>query len=458
MTVSWHQAFVVGAHLLLTWVLTTISIPASAAEPAKVRIAFDTDLPVWVGQKVAFHVDLMSATFFSGTPTFDLPDLPGVVLMKVEARPVVSTERVDGDTYSVQRHQFVLFPQQSGTIMVPPFQARFAVAPGFGRPPVEQALMTDTLMGEVRMPPGTAGLSMLISTTDLTVDDMWSPALGDDHTVKVGDALTRTITRRAADVPAMALPPLAFAAHDGLGVYPKPPAVADSTQRGDFTGQRIETVTYMCEKAGTYTLPTLMLPWFDVDDEQLKHLELPAITLEVVANPRLPLDVPTSKASRPRSTARAWWRISGTIFVTLVAALLFWRFRRPLAIRLNAWRSCRTESPAASFARLQTACRSGNPAVAFNALMRWLDRTQAGAGVATVEQFVQETGDDELRAQAEKLLGVLFAPQSVANTIWSGHALYDRLAHVQKHRRHGHNSAVLQGRKTLPTLNPASTP
>lgn len=53
----------------------------------------------------------------------------------------------------------------------------------------------------------------------------------------------------------------------GLGVYPKPPVVEDAMQRGEFTGQRVETVTYICEQPGTYTLPALTIPallrWLD---------------------------------------------------------------------------------------------------------------------------------------------------------------------------------------------------
>jgi hypothetical protein len=48
-------------------------------------------------------------------------------------------------SFPVSRFPFVLFPQQSGTITVPSFQARFAVAPAFGKPSIEQRLMTDKL-------------------------------------------------------------------------------------------------------------------------------------------------------------------------------------------------------------------------------------------------------------------------------------------------------------------------
>ena len=85
----------------------------------------------------------------------------------------------------------------------------------------------------------------------------------------------------------MVLPPILFGSFEGLGVYPKPPVVEDATQRGDFTGQRIDTVTYLCEIVGTYRLPALSIPWFDVDDNKLKHVELPAVTLEIAENPKL---------------------------------------------------------------------------------------------------------------------------------------------------------------------------
>jgi len=216
-----------------------------------VRAALDTDLPVWVGQQLAFHVELLLPTFFSGTPAFDVPNVLGAVLMKVDERPTLSTEQIDGVTYSIQRHAFVLFPQRAGTLVVPAFQARFAVAPAYGHPPATQQLRLDPLNVEVKMPPGVEGLSMLISTTDLIVDDQWSPALDDARTanLKVGDALTRTLKLRVAGVPGMVLPPISFGSYDGLGVYPKPPIVEDAHNAVTSPG------------SVSIPLPTCAKPW-----------------------------------------------------------------------------------------------------------------------------------------------------------------------------------------------------
>ncbi len=60
-------------------------------------------------------------------------------------------------------------------------------------------------------------------------------------------------------------------------------------------------------------------------------------------------------------------------------------------------------SEAATFARVRTACQSGNLVMMRHALMCWLDCIHEGKGMATVEQFVQDAGDNELRDQAERL-------------------------------------------------------
>lgn len=35
-------------------------------------------------------------------------------------------------------------------------------------------------------------------------------------------------------------------------------------QRGEFIGERVETITYVCERPGTVTIPTLVIHWWDL--------------------------------------------------------------------------------------------------------------------------------------------------------------------------------------------------
>jgi len=239
--------------------------------------------PVWVGQRVTIKVELLTTTFFAGAPVFQLPAIPQALLMQIEDHPVLGTEQVDDTTYNVQQHELALFMLRPGGYTVPPFTVRFASAPRYGEPPVEHRLTTPAIQVEARMPPGAEHLPSLISTRELHVTQTWQPQ---PTQARLGDAFTRTITLMAPDVPGMVFPPLPLAKVDGLAVYPKPPVVQDQVERGTFTGQRTQTVTYVCEHPGLVTLPALIIPWWDVEHQKLQQVTLPALTLQVVAPSR----------------------------------------------------------------------------------------------------------------------------------------------------------------------------
>jgi hypothetical protein len=236
-----------------------------------------------VGQRVPITVELLT-TFFSGAPVFQLPSLPQAILMQIEDRPVLSTEEIDGATYNVQQHELALFGLQPRVYEVPPFTVRFASAPRFGDPPVEHRFTTQPMRVEVRLPPGAENLPGLISTRELHVTQTWQPE--PKKSARLGDAFTRTITLTAPDVPAMVFPPSPLARGEGLTVYPQQPIVQDQVERGTFTGQRTQTVTYVCERPGSVTLPALAIPWWDVTQQKLMQATLPALTLQVVAPSR----------------------------------------------------------------------------------------------------------------------------------------------------------------------------
>ncbi|MGC4017038.1 MAG: hypothetical protein QM755_21375 [Luteolibacter sp.] len=70
--------------ILLSLLCLALSLAASAEDvPAsKVRAAFaKTDTAPWVGQKVVIQVELLAPGYFAGAPVFDLPEVPGALLI-----------------------------------------------------------------------------------------------------------------------------------------------------------------------------------------------------------------------------------------------------------------------------------------------------------------------------------------------------------------------------------------
>jgi hypothetical protein len=386
-------------------------------------------------------VELLTATTFASAPLFELPKIPGAILMQLEERPTLGTEKIDGESYTLQRHELSLFVMRPGVAQIPPFTVRFESPPRYGEKPIEYRTTTPALQVEARMPPGAENLSGLIATHELQVHQTWHPQL---QTAHVGDAFTRTVTLTAPDVPGMVFPPLPLARVEGLAVYAKPPVVQDQVERGDLIGTRIETVTYICERPGHFTLPALIIPWWDLKNQQLMRVTLPAVTLKVEPGSRQSQDATSAAAASGRSWS--WWT-AGTVLLLAAVLATLWGKRRALLAAWERRRGRRQPSEAGLFAALLDACRASDARAAYNGLLRWLDARQRGPDTATIEAFLARHANTDLRRQVEMLQESIVRPEAH----WDGVALAVGLRKARRQDLRRRNHAKDAG---VPDLNP----
>jgi len=109
-----------------------------------------------------FYVELRAPGSFAGTAGFDLPQLPGTLLMKI-GNPVVGSQEIEGESWFVQTHEFALFSQRPGTLEVPPFSVRFASREGFTGPAKEMQAKAPSWKVDIRRPPGSDKIGFLIT-------------------------------------------------------------------------------------------------------------------------------------------------------------------------------------------------------------------------------------------------------------------------------------------------------
>jgi hypothetical protein len=259
----------------------------------------------------------------------------------------------------------------------------------------------------------------------------------------VGEAFTCTVTLAALDVPGMLLPPLPSVEVEGLAVYPKPPQVQDQVERGDLTGKRIESVTYVCERPGRFTLPAVIMPWWDLKHQQVVRATLPAVTFEVEPGP-----VQSSEAAGPPTVAHGLRWVLGIASLTAAATAVLWYKRRALAAAWERRRLPRQASESGLFTRLLDACRANDARTAYNGLLHWLDARYRGPEAATIEAFLVHHPNADLRRQVETLQEVILGRA----TQWDGVALADRLRQARRRERQGSRRSRAEGR--LPDLNP----
>jgi hypothetical protein len=98
--------------------------------------------------------------------------------------------------------------------------------------------------------------------------------------------------------------------------------VSDRTNRGEFTGIRVETRSYVFEQDGEFTLPPITVYWWDQTQQMLSEVSLPQHTLTVAQGSML--DTGNTLASTDENNSRNFlqpWMFMVLLVFTIVILL-----------------------------------------------------------------------------------------------------------------------------------------
>lgn len=338
-----------------------LSITSVKAEQAPATISAPNK-QAWVGQRLPFFIELNTRGSFDGSPTFSIPQIPGTVILKV-GNPVVSSRQIDGEDWFTQRHEFALFSQRDGTLEIPAIPIRFSSRNGFTGPVTDIDAKSEALTLTIQRPPGSEDIGFLITTDSLEITETWEP---EPASAGIGSVFKRTINQRAVEMTGMALAPAPTRAPEGTRLYPGRAEVTDKTERGDFLGERRETITYLIEKPGTITLPEITFNWWNPTTKTIESKSLPAVTFDVPAPPEV--------AASSNSTRKLIWP---WLLAIALIAITAWQ-RKTLASL--AFQICKALNPPHRVAarKLLRACRANDAAQASAAWSAWIDTRPAG--------------------------------------------------------------------------------
>jgi hypothetical protein len=435
---------------LFSMLLTGCAVGASAQAPV-VHARLMPGKGIIVGQPVHLIVEVLVPNYFTGSPDFPTFELENAIVVLPEETPVNLNEQVDGHSYAGIQRAYWLYPQQPGDFRLPPAQITVSYA---SAPPksTEAHLSLPSLTFHADIPAAARGLNYFLPTTRLTMQQSWSSPLSQ---LRVGDTVERTITVTTVKMQGMLIPPLTMEAPAGIRIYTEEPKVQDQkTDRGEFVfGRRTQTVKYFIQKAGNYALPAIELKWWNLSSNRLATATLPAVHFIAVPNPDYVAELPpepepvTAAQATPinlRSRYR-WIRI----FVPTVLAMLFlvWLVHKyaPRMYRsLMTGRERYRHSEAADFQKLIGACKHDDAPSAYQRLLQWLRHFRPEK---PIDQFLQQTNDDELTHQVNSLTSELFARSHDGK--WQGLAMAKCL---KEHRRA--LSRRPRKHQKLPLLNP----
>jgi BatD DUF11 like domain len=403
----------------------------AAAQAPMIRAHLEPAGNVTVGEPVRLIVTVLVPNYFTGSPEFPEFELENAIVVLPQETPQNSSEHVQGVTYAAITEVYTLYPQQLGNFSLPPAQVSVSYA---NVPPKTTVahLSLPPLTFRADIPVAARGLDYFLPTTKLTIEQRWTPT---PKALRVGDTIERTITVTAEKMQAMLIPPLQLKAPDGFRIYEEEPRVHDEkSNRNEFLfGQRTQSAKYLIQKQGSYTLPAIELKWWNLSTRRLMTATLPAVHLEVAANPAAVTELAPEQpqpAVAQQLKVSFWSRYkrliwTGALWLLAALALLWlaWRWLPRLYRAAQQWRTWRRELEQAYFSAVIKACKKNHPGETYVALLRWLNRRSPGK--ALDEMYVSSHAID-LMKEIDRLCVLLFKPTNESAS-WDGRRMADLL-------------------------------
>lgn len=320
------------------------------------------------GQQVRIDVDVFVPDFFTSPPQFPLFDMPNAWVTLSEGRSENVRRTLDGVDYSGIRKTYAIVPQVSDTFTTPPIEIAFGYsvngAPAKGK--VEAPSISFTVV------PSSGENPIAFAAINLVMEQSFDR---NPQSLKAGDALVRTITLSAGETQAMLMPPVSAGTADGLHQYQKPPKIDDGIATGrDTVSRRTETYVYTADKEGSFRIPAISYPWFDVASHEAKIASLPAIPVTVAAAQTGTAIKPVLDDAPRRSPHAIRQMLSLVIAGLLAIAAFVWIARRTLPLFAAEIRNARQRHLTSYGNRLKqvrAVIHSGTEAEIYAALQSW---------------------------------------------------------------------------------------
>lgn len=252
-----------------------------------------------VTEQVILHIDVSTPRWFLGPTTIGQIDIPNLIVKQRNQLATNYSERKNGETWSHQRWELTLYPQSSGIFNLPKLPIKATIAGDDGK---KSTVTVDTsaLNFNVSLPDGKltekvqwfsasnaqAEQTWQLSTSAASNTDTENAADDNDATsvkaLKVGDAVTRTITLVAEDSLSILLPPLLTEQQsEHYQAYAEPVALDDTSTRGNYQSTRTDKTVYLLQQGGEISFPAVDISWWNTKTEQVEVLHLEGQTFQV---------------------------------------------------------------------------------------------------------------------------------------------------------------------------------
>ena len=411
---------------------------------------------VFVQGQVILTLRLLSATDISAYQFGDisLENLDAVIEPMGDERQYQT--RIADRSYLVLEQQFALFPQQSGRLGITPVRAEVRLPSKSSFDPFRtggeiRQLRSQPLFVDVAPIPAEFKGPYWLPADQVELREEWQ---GDLTGLVAGEPITRSLSLLADGLTAAQLPELELIPIAGIKQYPDQAELENNRSANGVTGQRVQKVALIPGAAGSYLVPAINLPWWNLQSGKMEIATIPS--RELIVNAAAGVSIVESPVAEVQTTVQEaapvpanpfWLWLSLALASGWILSALYWwyRLRQPA----TATTPSATEHPDLRQARkqLQQACNDSDATSARRVLLAWGRALLAPRRISNLHQLGDVLGAD-LGHEIEVLNQSLYAPSAAQ---WRGQALWSLCQQLEK------DTLVQrgQGNARLLPLNPA---
>ncbi len=301
-------------------------------------------VPVVISLKVYIAVSVANLSL----EQFDIPNAK----FQQQGKSIQYQDTQGNTNYQVVEQKYLVTPTAAGEITIPALKIRGVRAGqnqrggGFFAMMDQQPFVISSKPLTLKVKSTPAGVNPMtwLPANSLNVSESWSQS---SHQVKVGEAITRTITINTDGVMASSLPELEFSKPQGVNAYPDKTNSSDVIVGGKLRAHKTFKIAYVPTQAGKIEFPATKVEWWDLKSDTMQHAQIPATSFDVVSDGKTTASAVTAntiddnkavasqnttaknKNSAPKSI---WFYISLAIgalwLISVLALVIWWRSRK----------------------------------------------------------------------------------------------------------------------------------
>ncbi len=372
---------------------------------------------VMVGEPLVVTITVYTSTWFTKPPVFEEIQVKGALMTRLQQRNSARSVTIGRKQYPAIEQKFVVYPNVVGKNTLASFKVITTCPPDGDYKGREREVYTKERSFEVLPPPENVDKSKWLAAYNVTLTEVWDKSFDN---LRAGDILERRITIKATGALAAAIPPLEVPELSFGSLYPKTPLLTNHQNRASFTGIRTEIYSYLLEKDGSFEIPELELPWYNLRVQKMESEKLNPVRVEIKPNEDLAFILTRQKELQEALALEQeeveepekeflflglnWWQL--TVLVLCLLALI-----RPILIgvkKLKAFRKKRRENVEDSeeyyFKMLGKALDKGEEKGIMTYLFNWYDRFRSGRFGPEIKELYSESENQPLHNNMEDLL------------------------------------------------------